>query len=72
MKLFSEILGRLLEKLQSVEACLGMCQRSILCQRLWKRFCCDSKVNIVSKVLVVVKLNLVVVPKMKGVSKLKM
>ena len=39
---------------------------------MWKKFCRGSKINIVSKVLIVAKLKLVVVLKKKGVSQLKM
>ena len=42
------------------------------CRRLWKKFCHGSKVNIVSKTLIVAQPKLLVVPKKKGVSKLKM
>ena len=71
MKLFSESFSRLLKNLRSVEGC----QRNSVMGRsskLYRNLCQDvSKVCIVSKVLSVVKLKLVVVPKKKGVSKLK-
>ena len=66
MKLFSESLGRLLENLRSIEGCgktSVMDRSSKFCRSLWQD---------VSKVLIVAKLKLVVVPKKKGVSKLKM
>ena len=66
MKLFSESVDRLLDNLRSVEGCgiHSVVGRS-LCQDV-------SKVYIDSEVLIVVKLKLVVVPKKKGVLKLKM
>ena len=66
MKLFSESFGRLLKNLLRIEGCGRNCVvgRSL-------KFC-RSLCQDVSKVLIVAKLKLVVVPKKKGASKLKM
>ena len=66
MKLFSENFDRLLKNLQSVE---GFRRNSVMgrSSKLCRNLC-----QVVSQVLIAAKLKLVVVPKNKGLSKLKM